>query len=431
MAEFSFDVIIVGAGAAGLMAAWELTQTGKKVAVVEAKERVGGRACTIHDNRFDLPVELGAEFIHGKLESTQTLLKRANADAYKIEGDIWQNEDGNFDDQKDFIEDYSALNNKFKQLDHDISIAEFIDNYLQGPQFEEMRFTLKNYVEGYYAGDTTKASTYFLKEELNNSDDVQFRIEGGYAKLIDYLHDQCKEKQVAFFLSNPIKKIRWRKNKVEVDSKENCLTAQKVLITVPIGVLLSEIIEFSPSIPEQITAAKNLGFGPVVKTILQFDEVFWKNKELTQDKDLSKMGFLFTKKIIPTWWTFYPKEAAMLTGWSGGPHAEEIKDLSEKEILQKAMQSLSEIFSIDPLHLQQKLRAWYVARWIDDPYCLGGYSYEVVGGEKWKTVLKNGVDETIFFAGEGLFSGTEIGTVEAALVSGRDTAHQMIASFKK
>ena len=431
MAEPSFDVIIIGAGAAGLIAALELAQTGKKVAVIEAKDRVGGRACTVYDDRFDLPVELGAEFIHGELKLTRMLLKKANADAYKLKGDIWQNEDGTFDDQKDFIENYSALNKKFKQLNQDISIADFTENYLQGPQFDELRFTLKNYVEGYYAGDMKKASTYFLKEELNNSDDIQFRIEGGYAKLIDYLYNHCREKGVAFYLSNPVKNIKWRKDRVEIDSEGNHLAAQKILITVPIGVLQSESIQFSPSIPKQIDAAKNLGFGPVIKTILQFDEAFWKNKTLTQNRDLSKMGFLFSKQIIPTWWTYYPKDAAMLTGWSGGPHAEEIKNLPEEEILQKAVQSLSEIFSIDASEIQQRLRAWYVASWINDPYCRGGYSYEVVDAEKWKGILKQGVDDTIYFAGEGLFSGTEIGTVEAALVSGRETAHQMVASFRK
>lgn len=431
MAELSFDVIIVGAGAAGLMAGWELVQTGKRVAVIEAKDRVGGRACTVRDDRFDLPVELGAEFVHGELELTQMLLKKANTGAYKLKGDIWQNEDGTFDDQKDFIEDFPALNKKLKKLHHDISIAAFIQNYLQDKDFEELRFTLKNYVEGYYAGDTTKASTYFLREELNNSDDVQFRIEGGYAMLIDYLHKQCNDKEVAFYLSNPIKEIKWQKNKVQINCKGDRLISQKVLLTVPIGVLQSEQIHFLPSIPKQIDAAKNLGFGPVIKTILQFDEAFWKNKNFTQNKDLSKMGFLFTKAIIPTWWTYYPKDSAMLTGWSGGPHAEEIKDLSQDEILQRALQSLGKIFGIDASQLVRRLRAWHVANWIDDPYCCGGYCYEVVDGEKYKNILKRGVEETVFFAGEGLFNGTEIGTVEAALVSGRETAYQIIAGFKK
>ena len=118
----------------------------------------------------------------------------------------------------------------------------------------------------------------------------------------------------------------------------------------------------------------------------------------------------------------------MITGWSGGPHANEIKDLSNEEILQKALESLSRIFKIDKADIQQKLKGWHVANWVKDPYSCGGYSYEVVNGVKIKQILKAPIENTIFFAGEGLFDGTEIGTVEAALFSGRETAHQIIAS---
>jgi monoamine oxidase len=429
MEENYFDVIVIGAGAAGLMAAWELAQTGKLTAIIEARNRVGGRTHTIPDNNFDLPVELGAEFVHGNLELTQMLLKKAGADQYKVSGDIWQNEDDSLDEQSDFIEDYSALNKKFKELREDISVADFIKDFLTGNEFEEARFTLKNYVEGYYAADTHKASTFALRDELNNSDDEQYRIEGGYIKLANYLQEQCEKQGVQFFLSYPVKEIKWKKDDVEVVCNQKSFRSKKVLITVPVGVLQSETIHFSPAITETINAAKKLGFGPVIKTLLQFDEAFWKNKEFTQGKDLDKLSFIFSKAIIPTWWTYHPKKVAMLTGWSGGPHAEKIKDFSNEEILLNALQSLSEIFSIDKTLLQQKLKEWHIANWVNDPYSCGGYSYDVVNGSKFKQIIKQPIENTIFFAGEGLVDGPEIGTVEAALKSGRETAHQLIASF--
>lgn len=431
MQENSFDIIVIGAGAAGLMAAWELAQTGKRTAVIEAKDYVGGRAHTITDKNFDLPVELGAEFVHGNLELTQMLLKKAGVEQYTVKGDIWQDEDDELDEQRDFIEDYSALNKKFKEVKEDISVAEFIEKYLQGEEFEEARFTLKNYVEGYYAADTNKASTFALKEELNTSSDEQYRVEGGYVKLIDYLNQQCIEKGVQLFLSAPVKEIKWKQDAVEVVTEQKSITAKKVLVTVPVGVLQSGTIRFSPAIPETINAAKKLGFGPVIKTMLQFDEAFWKKKEFTQQKDLQKLSFIFSKAVIPTWWTYYPKDAAMLTGWSGGPHAEEIKDLSNEEILQKALESLSEIFNVSVNLLQLKLKGWHIANWVNDRFSCGGYSYEVVNGKETRQIIKEPIENTIFFAGEGLYDGPEIGTVEAALYSGRETAYQIIAGFKK
>jgi monoamine oxidase len=429
MEEKPFDAIVVGAGAAGLMAAWELVQTGKRIAIIEAKKSIGGRAHTITDENFDLPVELGAEFVHGNLELTQMILKRAGVKQYKVSGDIWQNEDGNLNEQKDFIEDYSALNKRFKEVKEDIPVSKFIIKHLQDDEFEELRFTLKNYVEGYYAADTNKASTFSLKEELTNSDDEQYRIEGGYIKLIEQLENDCKEKGVQFFLSQAVKEIQWKKNEVVVTTNLQKFAAKKVMVTVPVGVLQSERIRFSPALPEITAAAKRLGFGPVIKTMLQFDEAFWKNKKFTQGKDLDKLSFMFSRAVIPTWWTYYPKDAAMLTGWSGGPHADELKNLGEKEILQKALESLSKIFEIDVSQLKQKLKGWHVSNWINDPYSCGGYSYEVVNGKEIKQVIKQPVENTIFFAGEGLYDGPEIGTVEAALSTGRETAHQMIASF--
>jgi monoamine oxidase len=427
MQKNSFDVIIIGAGAAGLMAAWELAQTGKKTVVVEARDYIGGRMRTINDQNFELPVELGAEFVHGDLKLTQMLLKKAEVKHYTINGDIWQDEDDELDEQKDFIEDFSALNKKFKEVKEDISVAEFMEKHLKGKEFEEARFTLKNYVEGYYAADTNKASTFALKEELNTSSDKQYRVEGGYLKMIEYLHKECTEKGVQFFLSNPAKEIRWKQNAAEVITQQNSFTSKKILVTVPVGVLQSKTIRFSPAIPETINAAKKLGFGPVIKTMLQFDEAFWKKKEFTQRKDLQKLSFIFSKAIIPTWWTYYPKEVAMLTGWSGGPHAEEIKDLKNEEIVQKGLKSLSQIFNVSINLLQLKLKAWHVANWVNDPFSCGGYSYEVVNGKEIRQIIKQPVDNTIFFAGEGLYDGPEIGTVEAALYSGRETAHQIIA----
>ncbi len=429
MDENSYDVIVIGAGAAGLMAAWEFAQTGKSTAVVEAKDYIGGRIHTIQDKNFDLPVELGAEFVHGDLEITNLILKRAAASQYEITGTIWQNEDGKLDKQKDFIEDFSALNKKLKEVKEDVSVSAFIDNYLQGKEFEETRFTLKNYVEGYYAANPDKASTFALRDELNNSDDRQYRINGGYTKLVGYLADQCKKKGVHFFLSHPVQEIRWKKDEAKIITGKRTLSAKKILITISIGVLQAEAIAFSPTLKGKTNAAKKLGFGPVIKTILQFDEAFWKKKEFTQGKDLDKLSFVFSKAVIPTWWTYHPKDVAMITGWSAGPHAAKMKHLNKKEILQNALESLCEIFSIDISVLQQNLRAWHIADWANDPYNCGGYSYEVVNGKQHQQILKQAVENTIFFAGEGLFEGPEIGTVEAALQTGRETAHQMIASF--
>src|SRR6476620_9672305 len=124
----NYDILIIGAGASGLMAAWDLSVAGKRVAILEAKDRIGGRIFDIHDDRVSIPVELGAEFIHGDLELTNFILKKANAKTYERSGDVYKYEEGGIQ-ESDFIEDYSLLSEKFKQLKYDISVQQFFDQY--------------------------------------------------------------------------------------------------------------------------------------------------------------------------------------------------------------------------------------------------------------------------------------------------------------
>jgi Monoamine oxidase len=424
-----YDIIVVGAGACGLNAALEMALTGKKVVVLEATDRIGGRIHTIYNDQFDQPVELGAEFIHGELKETFLISKKAGLKHDKVGGEIWQNEDGNLEEQEDFIEDYNDLNDKFKLLKKDISIKEFIETYLQEDKYEELRFTLKNYIEGYYAAETSKASTYALRDELNNSSDKQFRPEGGYLKLAEYLFRKCNDANVFFAFNEPVVRLEYEKDKITITTNKSKYNSKKALVTVSMGVLQSKTIQFVPGIPEKEKAALQLGFGPVVKTIFQFKEAFWKNKDHTQNKDLKKLGFMFARTIIPTWWTQYPKNSSMITGWSGGPHSKDLAGLSNEQVKEKGLESLSSIFKIPISELRLNLQGWHVINWEDDPYSRGAYSYDVVDGTTFKEIVKNPLLSTLFFAGEGLYEGIEIGTVEAALANGRDTAMQIVASF--
>ena len=148
-------------------------------------------------------------------------------------------------------------------------------------------------------------------------------------------------------------------------------------------------------------------------------------------QNLSELGFIFSSAKVPTWWSQYPDKNPVLTGWCARPHADELKDESPDKIKHYALQSLEEIFGVPEGFLEKELEGWQVIDWQKDPFSSGAYSYEVVNGSEYKTILKTPLENRIFFAGEGLFEGPEIGTVNAALVQGRDTAHQMVASFKK
>lgn len=428
MQEKDVDVIIVGAGAAGMLAALEIALTGRTVAVIEAKAGCGGRMNTAY-TADGYPVERGAEFVHGRLSITLGLLKKAGAKTTPVGGSLWQHKDGRLAQQEDMIGDEDDLEKKFKELTEDLPVAEFLSTYLADDKFEELRFTLTNYVEGYYAADLSNASTFALREEVTKGDEKQYRIEGGYQKLVDYLEQQCRQKGVRFFFSETVHGLRWNRNNVDVKTEKNSYRASKAIVTVSVGVLATDGIAFSPALPEKTAAAQRLGFGRVVKIVVEFEDAFWKDKSATDGKELGDLNFLFSEEAIPTWWTQHPKEKAVLVGWLGGPKAAPFERFDKADIQKKALYALSRIFNLDVLHLSQKLVSSHFYNWGADPHFCGAYSYEVVGGEGLQKTILQPAEGTVYFAGEGLHHGPKIGTVEAALQSGQTVARDLIANF--
>jgi monoamine oxidase len=415
----------VGAGAAGLMAAWELASSGKKTLVLEARDRVGGR---IHSIYGDHLFEAGAEFVHGDLPITNELINHDHLKLKDVKGSIWQKKEGQLCKQEDFIEDYSLLEKKFKELKKDISVEKFFQQYLADAEYEQIRYTLKNYVEGYYAGTIAEVSTMALCRELSESSDEQFRISQGYQAIADFLYRDCIEKGCLISMNSIVEHIEWERNHVLVHSSGNeVYAAEKIMITIPVGLLKVGAIRFTPALTEKLNIANLLGYGPVIKVILQFTNAFWRVKEVTENKDLSDLSFMFSSEKVPTWWTQFPDTQPVLTGWIAGPHAEKMKHDTKDLIVTKAMYSLCDIFGLEAAALHKELVNAHVFNWATDPFTLGGYSFQVVNGSTCINEFLKPVQHTIYFAGEGLIDGPEIGTVEGALRSGRDCARAIIS----
>jgi monoamine oxidase len=423
----TFDIIIVGAGAAGLMAALELATAGKNVAVIEAKAHTGGRMLCIQDAATGTVVQLGAEFVHGNLPLTKSLLQQAGALTHEIKGSIWQHKEGRLQPQEDFIEGYDILEPQLKAVTPDLPVDDFLQQQFAEPQWDDLRKEVKNYAEGYYAADTSKSSTLALAEELTGDDEPQYRIEGGYQTLTRYLEDRCRNGHVRFFTGHTVQEIVWQAGAVTVITNKEKLHCRQVLVTVSLGVLQSGSIRFTPQLPRHQAAANALGYGHVVKINLLFRQAFWKNSHLIRGKKLADLQFLFSEERVPTWWSQHPMKTHMLTGWLGGPKAQELQHADHNELLQLALESLSKIFGLEPAYLWQDLLGAWSHNWSADACFCGAYSYEVVVGDMHQKVLQQPVADTVYFAGEALHHGPELGTVEAALQSGKEAAEKIIS----
>jgi monoamine oxidase len=423
------DVIIIGAGAAGLMAAKQLSGAGLQVCLIEARERLGGRIYNYDGT------EGGAEFIHGNLELTLALMKEAGIEKQELTGEMWQVTKGGWSRETEFFQHAETVIKRLKEIQEDSSIATFLDEYFADEKYQELRSSLTSYVEGYYSGTISRTSAKSFLEELLNEDEQQYRPTGGYEKLVEWVYESSKKADAICKLSTIVKEIRWTKSRVEVvDESGETYIAAKAIVTVPLGVWTADkeakgAIKYTPELAVKTQAALQMGFGSVIKILLKFEDHFLKEDLLKKqgDTDLSNLHMAFSEQPIPTWWTQHPNNSALLTGWLSGPKADQIKNEDDEEILLKSFDSLQEIFHVDVQRLKSKLEWWKVFNWTADPFTRGSYSYSTLHTASARKILMEPVEETLFFAGEALYDGPDMGTVEAALISGRDVAVKILS----
>ncbi len=424
------DIIIIGAGAAGMMAAHTLAGAGRKVIVLEARNRTGGRIHTIDHALFFRQAELGAEFIHGDLPVTLGLLKEAGLEAEPAGGEMWRCHDGHFTQDEMMGDDWNLLLEKLNELREDSSLNEFLDKYFSDDRFNELKATVRRYLAGYDTGDPDRAGVFALRREWENEDEgAQHRIKGGYCALINYLQQSCRHAGGVIYLNAAVKQVNWLPGKARaVTAAGEMYEAPKVIVALPLGVLQQPgeaggNIRFEPALPGQTGALQQMGFGEIIKILLRFETAFW------EEDALRNMGFLFSDEAVPTWWTQAPNHTPLLTGWLGGLPAGKIKHQTDEKILEAGLQSLARIFNRSADGLKGMLVAWQVANWSADPYSCGSYAYDTVASSASRALLNEGVSSTIYFAGEYLYEGTAMGTVEAALISGRYAAAQVLKNL--
>lgn len=426
------DILIIGAGASGLAAAYELSLVNKKLVVLEAQNRVGGRIHSINDARFAQTIEAGAEFIHGELPVTARLIKKAGINVHTAKGKMWEVESGQIK-KNELMVRWNRVIKKLKALKTDMPISDFLEREFPSEKDAELREAVVQFVQGYDAADPKKASALALKEEWENEDNGDQRINDGYIGLVNFLIKEIKGKGNNILLSEVVKQVTWQKGKAEVITSSNeIFVAAKVLITIPLGVWQAVgedgSISFTPELTKKKEAANKIGFGAVVKLNFQFKNQFW--EEETPNK-FNDAFFIFSDAAIPTWWTQEPIKNGLLTGWLAGPAAMHLKNTNERDVYTKAVDSLAYIFGVDKNFIEERLATFYISNWIANPFIRGAYSYTTLDTHWAKDVLAAPLEETLYFAGEALYNGRETGTVEGALANGIEVARKMIADATK
>ena len=443
-----FDAIIIGAGAAGLAAARELRAGGLEVVVVEGRGRVGGRIFTYRDPAVAVPLELGAEFIHGATPHTDALIEEAGLTAIDVVGDHWHAVEGRFK-QVGF---YEKVDKVLRKLDEhrtpDRSFADYLAERAarkRKPGDARARKLAMEFVEGFHAADPALVSERWLARggDPGESPDEERtgRVMEGYDRVVAWL---ARDVFDAIELNTTVTRIEWERGSVTVTTGDaqggtRRLVGRTVIVTVPVGVLQAApseaaAITFSPGIPVLQDALEGLAMGAVLRTVFAFSERFWENGLRNAPRrgghGLTSLSFLHSPgSPFPVWWTQFPVRAPVLVGWRGGPRAAELGGQSDAEIERVALRDIAAHLGTTYERLAGLVRGSWMHNWDTDPFSRGAYSYAVVGGSGAARKLARPVEQTVFFAGEATDTEGHTGTVEGALATGSRAARGVLQAL--
>jgi monoamine oxidase len=420
---------VVGAGVAGLAAARALAAAGLTVQVLEARNRIGGRILTERVPGFPLPIELGAEFVHGHAEETWDLVRGGGLPIVQVGERHDLARDGGLSPAPDLGELLADLVARAAALATDQPVAALLRSMPLSP---DQAAVLARYVEGFHAADPERASARaFGQVESGQGSGANpgFRLLAeGYGAVVGRLRAGIPDGAIA--LDAGVSRIGWAPQSVTVERTiGKPVRARAAVIALPAPVLTSGSPAFEPALPGKQAALRYIAAGPAVRLVLRFRTSWWDELPGAQ-RVPEPIGFIHVPDApLPTWWTPAPIQAPLLVGWAGGPSAARFTGQAAEQVIEAGIGVLGGAFGLGAAHLRRELVSAHYHDWSADPWSLGAYSYLLAGGADAPARLAAPVDGTLFFAGEATHAGGEHASVHGAIETGIRAAREVIASL--
>ncbi|HEX6599304.1 MAG TPA: NAD(P)/FAD-dependent oxidoreductase [Gemmatimonadaceae bacterium] len=436
------DVVIIGAGVAGLAAARRLREHDVRCVVLEARTRLGGRICTVRDPRSPVPIELGAEFVHGEAPELTDIAREAALTAVDVVGERWSAAHGRFTALPDFWERVDRVLSRAKaSRDPDRPLSSLFDERPGGHRFARDRTLAREFVEGFHAAELNRLSERAVAEGGNPGGDPaeqrMARFVDGYGAVVEWLAAPLRS---AIRCGRVVERVEWDKGRVRVRAATagagETYDARAVIVTVPVSLLHDDAtgpgaITFAPEIAAVRAAASSVAMGQVRRIALLLDRPLIELLDGRRRAQLAHLTFMHARGVdVPVWWTSFPLRTSTLIGWAGGPAAIALERHPE-ELEARAIASLASATDLEPRRLARHVVASFSHDWGHDPFARGAYSYALVGGADAARRLAKPVQHTIFVAGEATDEAGRTATVHGAIASGYRAAAQVARALTR
>ncbi|MBD2329129.1 FAD-dependent oxidoreductase [Alkalinema sp. FACHB-956] len=419
------QIIVIGAGLAGLAAAQELHKQGHNVIVIEARDRIGGRIWT-SSHWPDIPLDFGATWIHGtqgnpltdlatQIKAQRLTTRYTQSITYNTSGNPLSNaQEARLDSWRQQV--LRSLK-KAQNQDPDTSIRQAIAPLIApfDPSSESYRFInfiLSSEIEQEYAGSAEHLSAqwYDSGQDFGGEDDLFVQ---GFHVIPEFL-----AQGLSIQLGQVVQEIQWQQSPLRVITQKTEFLADQIVVTLPLGVLQAGTVRFTPALPQnKQTAIAKLGMGVLNKCYLRFPQVFW-------PADVDWLEHIAAQHGEWTEWVSFQRVANLpiLLGFNAADRGKAIEAWSDEQIVASAMQTLRTLYGASipaPMDYQ-------ITRWATDPFALGSYSYNPVGAvPRMRQTLAAPLGKSVFFAGEASHSDY-FGTAHGAYLSGLRAAREIL-----